>query len=118
MSVDGAGGDVVLAVDVGGTKIRVALVDEDGRVRAAAQRPTPKRDAPAVLDVVTALADQLSGPGARACGVAAAGVLDVDTGTVVAATDALPGWVGTPLRAELATRLGLPVAVDRRTPRR
>ncbi|WP_254716687.1 ROK family protein [Actinomadura sp. WMMB 499] len=41
----------------------------------------------------------------------APGVVDPETGRVVAATDVLPGWSGTPVRDTLAGLTGLPVAV-------
>ena len=44
-------------------------------------------------------------------GVGAAGVIDPATGTVVSATDSLPGWAGTDLVAELTARTGLPIRV-------
>jgi glucokinase len=47
-----------------------------------------------------------------AVGVGSAGVVDHDSGRVVSATDALPGWPGIDLRGELSARSGLPVSVD------
>lgn len=44
-------------------------------------------------------------------GIGAAGVIDPATGTVVSATESLPGWAGTDLVAELTARAGLPVRV-------
>jgi len=42
-------------------------------------------------------------------GIGAAGVIDPVTGTVVSATDSLPGWAGTDLVSEISARTGLPV---------
>ena len=42
-------------------------------------------------------------------GIGAAGVIDPATGTVVSATDSLPGWAGTDLVSELSARTGLAV---------
>ncbi|MGW5129636.1 ROK family protein, partial [Streptomyces sp. NPDC004069] len=50
--------------------------------------------------------------GARAIGVAAAGVVDPRTGTVTSATDSITGWAGTALATGLSERTGLPVACD------
>lgn len=44
-------------------------------------------------------------------GIGAAGVIDPVTGTVVSATESLPGWAGTDLVAELTVRTGLTVRV-------
>jgi glucokinase len=45
-------------------------------------------------------------------GVASAGAIDVERGTVFAATKNLPGWTGFPLRAYFAEKFRLPVFVE------
>ncbi|MCP2263205.1 ROK family protein [Promicromonospora thailandica] len=119
-------------VDIGGTKIRAAVVTADGEVVASATAPTPRGGA-AMLDVAAGLVDRAvaaagrgmghgagsgvgsgAGSGAgragvTAVGVGAAGVVDPVTGEVLAASDSFTGWVGTDLRAGLASRTGLPV---------
>ncbi|WP_434593638.1 ROK family protein [Brevibacterium sp. 1718] len=44
-------------------------------------------------------------------GIGAAGVIDPVTGTVVSATESLPGWAGTDVVSELSARTDLPVRV-------
>lgn len=106
--------DVVLAADLGGTKILAALVSEGGATLRRFEAPTPARaGAQAVVQALRGLLRQLldeAGDDARprAIGLSLAGVIDPDTATVLDATDALPGWKGTDLRAELAG-FGLPV---------
>ncbi|MGH3586146.1 MAG: ROK family protein, partial [Pseudonocardia sp.] len=98
----------VVGVDIGGTKIAAGVVDDRGTVLRRATCPTPSAG---VLDAVAALVGRLTerpGP----VGVAAPGVIDLASGSVRSATDTLPGWVGTPVRAELEARLGVPVRVD------
>ena len=105
-----------VAVDIGGTKIAAALVDGTGRIRERAQAGTPA-GAPAVLDLAADLIAGLRrragryGAEVAAVGVGAPGVIDPGTGVVRSATAILPGWTGTPVRAELSHRTGLPVAV-------
>ena len=100
---------VVVAVDLGGTKTTVALVSPAGVVMARVTVPTPAAAGPVtVLDtVVEAIStlphsDRILAP---AVGVGTAGVVDTATGTILSATDALPGWPGTAVAAELTTRL-------------
>ncbi|MEU8241750.1 ROK family protein [Actinoplanes missouriensis] len=101
----------VVAVDIGGTKIAVALVDDAGVVHQRVDVATP-RGGSAILCVVAELvAGVCSRAAVRAVGVGAPGVIDPVTGAVRSATDILPGWAGTPVRERLAARLGLPVAV-------
>ncbi|MFE3516457.1 ROK family protein [Streptomyces sp. NPDC059166] len=109
-----AAGTPVIGLDLGGTKIAAALFAADGRVLARRTRTTPSRDgAPAVLDALAAAAADVDPDGlAGVLGVAAAGVVDPETGTVTSATDSISGWAGTALGPGLAARTGLPVACD------
>lgn len=112
---------LLLGIDIGGTKIAGGLVDAaEGRVLLAERVPTRAEEGgAAVLARALALARALrEGAAARglaapvAVGVGAGGQIDPETGLVVSATDVLPGWAGTPLRAAFAEALALPVAVD------
>lgn len=110
-----SGDDRVLAVDIGGTKTAVALVDRRGRCTTPVSAPTPALAGPAtILDAVVDLAAPLlsSAPApVRAVGVGTAGLVDAASGAIVAANDTIPGWPGTPVRDRLAAALGLPVHV-------
>ncbi|MEU4690414.1 ROK family protein [Actinoplanes sp. NPDC023714] len=103
----------VAAVDIGGTKIAAALVDDTGAVRDRIRVDTPA-GATAILcvvaELVAGLRDRTPEP-IQAVGVAAPGVVDTEAGVVRSATGTMPGWAGAPVRAELTGRLGLPVAV-------
>ncbi len=109
-------GELVLGIDIGGTKTAVGAVDGDGRVHAARVAPTPARyGAAAILDTAATLADEVRHAVRRpvvAVGVGAPGVVDARRGVVVSATELLRGWAGTPVADLLAARLDLPVAVD------
>lgn len=99
-----------IGVDIGGTKIAVGLLGDDGQLRDTATAPTPTTGAPAVLAQVTALIRELGGD-PTAIGVGAPGLID-DDGVVQSATGILPGWKGARVRAELSESTGLPVTVD------
>lgn len=110
MTVD----DLVLGVDIGGTKTAAGLVAADGRVVARASAATPAALGPeAVVETVVRLAvEVLAHSGAAAvlgCGVGAAGVIGPGSGRVVSATSSLPGWAGTDLTRVLGSRLRMPV---------
>lgn len=108
--------EAVLAVDVGGTKTAVALVDGHGVVVDVAAAATPALEGPAaIVDGIARLADTvLDRAGERTSvvgvGVASAGVVDVERGVIVSSTDTLAGWAGMPLaamlRVALAPRIG------------
>ncbi|MGI5189813.1 ROK family protein [Promicromonospora sp. CA-289599] len=104
-------GDPTAGVDIGGTKIRAAVVAPGGAVLASATAPTPS-GGEAMLDVaadLVARAVASAGVLVAAVGVGAAGVVDPGTGEVLAASDSFTGWVGTNLRDGIVRRTGLRV---------
>lgn len=102
-------GDVVVGVDVGGTKIAAAGVDADGRCGPIWTFPTPAAAGPAaVLDVIGEAVRAVSrelGVAPCAVGIGTAGVVDVDRGVIVSATSVLPGWTGTAVGEQTRRRL-------------
>ncbi|MGO1259728.1 MAG: ROK family protein, partial [Brachybacterium sp.] len=114
--------DPVLALDLGGTKIRAALVHGAGaddaqrgiapRLERVAEVPTPATAGPAaILGAAADLADQVrSGSRVQAVGLSSAGVIDSGRGRVSHATASLTGWAGTDLLTPLADRFGVPVS--------
>jgi glucokinase len=100
---------LVIAVDLGGTKIRVGTVETDsGLVRVHDEIPTPSHAHLIVSSVVRAVRELMErDSGAIAVGIASAGVIDTDTGTVVSAGPTIPGWAGTLLGARVSNATGL-----------
>ncbi len=77
--------DPTLAIDIGGTKIAVGLVDDDGELARHAQLPTPDSDAEAIWAVVDSLVTEAlaeAGGHVRGVGISSAGPIDLPTGTV------------------------------------
>ncbi|MDN3296230.1 ROK family protein [Streptomyces ficellus] len=108
----------VIALDVGGTGMKAALVGADGALLYEARRATGRERGPdAVVESVLGFAAELYahgreryGTGAVAAGVAVPGI--VDTARGVARYAANLGWRDVPMRALLSERLGgLPVAL-------
>ncbi|MEU5087418.1 ROK family protein [Streptomyces sp. NPDC021356] len=107
----------VIALDVGGTGMKAALVDENGALLHQARRPTGRERGPdAVVEGILGFAAELRAYGAgrfgepaAAAGVAVPGIVDEEQG--VAAYSANLGWRDVPLRDLLAKRLGTPVAL-------
>jgi glucokinase len=103
----------VLAVDVGGTTIKGAVVGEDGRVQHALTAPSRADDDPvqAVRSLCVRLRDDAVGRGAvpAAIGVVCPGLVDEDEGVVKYAANLR--FRDVPLRALIGADLGLPVAV-------
>lgn len=108
----------VIALDVGGTGMKAALVAEDGTLLHEARRATGRERGPdAVVETIQDFAAELLATGrerfgraASAAGVAVPGIVDADHGIAVYAANL--GWRDVPLRALLAARLGgIPVAL-------
>jgi glucokinase len=100
----------VLAVDLGGTNIRAAVVDRDGTLTHRRGIPTDAAAGPdAVLDRMAELLREIgeaAGVSADApVGIASPGPLNPSTG-VVYFTPNLPGWRDVPLGKRLASGLG------------
>lgn len=103
-------------VDVGGTAIKVGLVDDLGRVLGFLSLPTdePAGAQAAMRRVAAALANLCESLGiavrdVAAIGLGAPGPMDLAAGTLVAPPQ-LPSWWGVNLRDVLAELTGVPVA--------
>ncbi|MFJ3926446.1 ROK family protein [Streptomyces sp. NPDC090022] len=108
----------VIALDVGGTGMKAALVAEDGGLLHQARRATGRDRGPdAVVESILGFAADLRALGAErfgvpaaAAGVAVPGIVDSEHGIAVYAANL--GWRDVPLRALLSSRLGgIPVAL-------
>ena len=102
-------------VDLGGTNIKSALVDDRGRMIAFRTEPThaargPEDAAARMGASVLALAADVGVAAADVArvGVVSPGPLDIGLGTIVKAGN-LPGWDGFPLRDRVSARCGRPV---------
>jgi glucokinase len=102
----------IVAIDVGGTTLKAAIVDGEGNAHALERRPTRAAEGPeAVIEAVLALAADLAhgAPGTVAVGLALPGVVNDETGTVINATNLR--WRDVPIGSLAQARLGLAVAV-------
>lgn len=104
--------DLILALDIGGTKIAAGLVDADGTLVHHAQRPTPHGDAELVWETVASLLADTTAAAPEpvaAVGIASAGPIDVPGGTVspINITD----WSRFPIVQRVAELSGVPVSL-------
>jgi glucokinase-like ROK family protein len=109
---------VAIAVDLGGTNLRAAVVDTAGQVLVRHQVPTPAGGAAEILEAMTLLAQRARADAeARRADVAGIGVstggrVDAYRGVVLESTSLLAGWGDVPLAGLLQQRTGLAVRVD------
>lgn len=107
--------NLYLGIDIGGTAVKLGLVDETGAVRDRAERSvsfdhyrTPILDTvrAAAADFTAGRREQITG-----IGVSATGQIDSWRGMVAGTCGSLPGWVRAPIRDALEADYHLPVTV-------
>src|SRR4051812_45509462 len=114
---------IVLALDLGASRIRVAAVTPDGHVIARDEARTPGADGPAA--VVTACIDRLRAVATAAArdgaaapvgiGISAVGPLDARNGILVEPPNVGPGFRNIAISTPVADALALPVSLERDT---
>ena len=109
-----------VCIDIGGTKIATAVVDTAmGSVVSDVHSIATHAElgGAEVLQRIIELAKhevaqaRQAGFDIAGVGVGSAGVIDPETGSILAATDIMPGWAGQPLGSALEQATGLPVRV-------
>ena len=107
-----------LGIDIGGTAVKLGIVDEAGMVLAKAEESvsfdgyrtpiltTVLKAAQAFLAAQSVPAESLAG-----IGVSATGQIDSRKGIVAGTCGNLPNYIGAPIKAELEKTFGLPVTV-------
>ncbi len=106
---------LVLALDLGGTQFRVALVTGQGEIVQRVAHEVDRPDDPAAMmeAIGRAIEGLLSGvvrDRLLGMGIAVAGLVVPETGTLLTSPN-LPEWYDTPLKRIWEDRLGLPVWV-------
>jgi glucokinase len=108
----GSSRNLVLGVDIGGTKVAVGLVNWRGQIRHAARAPMAARGTAeegfrAVLRAMDDVMPQARAAGVRAIGVCAPGWVDSEKGVLLSATN-LPCWRNFPLARRIEKHYDLP----------
>lgn len=107
----------ILVFDIGGTKIACGILVGQGAIQCRSEITTRAEDGPeTVFQRIVALGratlnDFIDEP-PKAVGVATAGQVDIETGTLAFVSSTLPGWAGFPMGARLAEALDLAVVVE------
>jgi predicted NBD/HSP70 family sugar kinase len=107
---------LVLGIDLGGTKIRMALADLAGRILGEDVVPTDRRGGLHVLDQIGELALRLIGSaqspsGALTAALGSPGVVDAQTGKIELSAN-IAGFDSVNVLEELNERLGCPVLIE------
>lgn len=108
--------EIAIGIDLGGTQVRAALVNRQGKLLARAEDLTDAEAGPdRVLAQIKALADDLIDVAGRASvvgiGVSTPGPIDTISG-MARDIPTLAGFVDFPLKEELQKRFALPVSLE------
>lgn len=103
----------MIAIDIGGTKLAVGIVDESGAVLVRDQVPTPADDPlaldSALLGLVDSVRNRVDGA-IVGCGIGCGGPMTRGGDTVSPLN--IPAWRLHPLRERIADHTGLPTWID------
>ena len=106
---------MIAAVDIGGTKIAVGMVDDEGQVLGRVEAPTEAaRGYAAGLEKISGMLQKVcreTGTAMRGIGIGSTGMLDAMTGAFGDA-DFLPGWEGKNPVKDLSRVFGVTVAME------
>jgi glucokinase len=103
-----------LGLDIGKTKLAVAVIDRDGEVSAQSQIATPLTDGgPAIIEACRQLVREMlrTQAGVHGIGIGASGVVDHTEG-IIRSSGSIPGWSDIPIKADFEREFDLPVVVD------
>ena len=106
---------MIAAIDIGGTKIAVGMVEDQGEILARAETPTsPELGYAAALERTTGLLRQVAEQASRqitGIGIGCTGPIDPITGEI-GNVNHFPEWEGENPVCDLATSFGVRVAVE------
>jgi glucokinase len=108
--------DFAIAVDLGGTNLRIAAVTVEGRMLEKIGLNTNSAGPHHVIDEMCDAIHRLSGRyksdgSLIGAGIGIPGIIDLDAGVVRTSAN-LPGWEGYPVRAEIEKRLGARICLE------
>jgi glucokinase len=101
-----------VGIDIGGTKIAGALVDEQGQIQNEIKVSSPIDDADQMIDTIASLVAELTtGQQVAGVGIAAAGFMSKDR-EIMYHSPNISAWRNEPLKKRLESKLGQPVMLE------
>ncbi len=103
-----------IGVDVGGTNIRAAIVDNEWNIIEITRTRTPNSSKQLLETIVSMIEKYLLTNKYQfsTIGIGISGIINPITGMVVGAGDTMPGWLGTDIRAFFRNRFPIPIYID------
>lgn len=101
-----------IGIDIGGTKMAGALVDEAGEILNELKIPSPIDDSDQMIEAISSLISELAkGQQVGAIGVAAAGFLSADR-EIMYHSPNIASWRNEPLKKRIEAKTDLPVLLE------
>ena len=101
----------LLVFDIGGTEIKYALCDENFILTDKKSVPTNAHEGGRrIIERVVEIAKTFDG--VDRIGISTAGQVDSEKGSIIFATDSIPGYTGTQIKQIIERELGVPCAVE------
>jgi glucokinase len=101
----------ILCFDIGGTAIKIGLVDENGNILENREIPTEAREGGEAL--ISNILDEINKyTGIDRIGISTAGQVDFQSGRVIFASENLPGWTGMEIKKRVEDKFSILTAVE------
>lgn len=104
-----------IGIDLGGTNLRVAAIDETGHVLARVSETAkfdegPEHVAGGIASLVDGVRQRIGAESLLGVGIGVPGYIDIEAGIVDAVN--LPGFLGFPVRDRIQQHLGIPIILE------
>lgn len=93
----------VIGIDLGGTRIKAGIVNEEGQILREVEYPTPN-EKNQVLDKLAEIINQLIDNEVLAIGIGSPGTIDSSSGKVLAIGGNIKDWAHTDIKGEITRR--------------
>src|SRR5690348_15552728 len=108
-------GSYSIGVDLGGTNLRVAAIDPNGKILRREGATVsfdggPRQVVNRIAVTIERTRENCAGHELCGVGIGVPGFIDMDAGLIVGSAN-LPGFQGFPVRDEIQQRLGTPIAL-------
>src|SRR5690348_16808353 len=109
-------GSYSIGVDLGGTNLRVAAIDPNGRILRREGATVsfdggPRQVVNRIVATIERTRENSAGHDLCGVGIGVPGFIDMDAGLIVGSAN-LPGFQGFPVRDEIQQQLGTPIALE------
>lgn len=102
------------AIDIGGTSIKTAISNEYGELKNPKAYPTEAdKGGSHLMEKILMICEEMQAQGKLdGIAISSAGQVDAEKGTIIYATDTIPGYSGMNVCEQVSTKFNVPAAMD------